>query len=220
MPRGGKRKGAGRKSEWRHRETTVIRVPEVIATELIGIAKKLDQEDRSDSVMNSDSPPVDLVTESIKTVVEQWREKASVASSKNTDWRRVRQLLGDLESAIQNGKVLDFDTESKSHPGQMSLLQERLEPSESATKSEAIAVIENSADDWLTSQECWDLLGSPGAYETFRKLDADELRQRYDLQAAPERRVKREGYRWLRIGATSIAQVHPLPEGSERSGEG
>lgn len=220
MPRGGKREGAGRKSEWKHRKTTVIRVPEAIATELIGLAKKLDQGAHSDSVMNSESSPFDLVTKSIKTVVEQWREKASVASPKNTDWRRVRQLLGDLESAIQDGKSLDFDTKSKGHPGQMSLLQGTLESPESVTNSETTAVIEDSVDGWLTTKECLNALGNPISHETFRKLNADELRQRYNLQAVPERRIKKEGYRWLRMDAMSPARVHPLPEGSERSGEG
>jgi hypothetical protein len=184
------------------------------------LAKKLDQGEYSGSVVNSEIPPGDLVAELIGSVVGQWKEKASAASPKNTDWRRVRQLLGDLESAIQGGKILDFDTKSKSHPGQMSLLQEGLESSEFATNSEDIAVVEDLADDWLTTKECLNALGNPISHETFRKLNADELRQRYNLQAAPERRIKKEGYRWLRIGAMSFAQVNPLPEGSERSGEG
>lgn len=220
MPRGGKREGAGRKSEWRHRKTTVIRVPEAIATELIGLARKLDQEGVSDFITKSKTPSDDLVTESIRSVVCQWKERAGAASPKNTDWRRVRQLLGDLESAIQNGQVLDFDTESKSHPGQMSLLQGGLESSESETNSEAVDMVKDSGGTWLTTKECWNALGSPGSYETFRKLDAQELCHRYNLQVAPEKKEAGKASRWLRVGARSLAQVNPLPAGSERSGEG
>lgn len=43
MARGGKRKGAGRKSMWVHPETTVIRVPKVFAERLTKIARQLDE---------------------------------------------------------------------------------------------------------------------------------------------------------------------------------
>ena len=42
MPRGGYREKAGRKSNWLHPKTITIRVPEVIAQELLVIAHKLD----------------------------------------------------------------------------------------------------------------------------------------------------------------------------------
>lgn len=46
MPRGGKRKGAGRKSTWksgcRFEDTQLIRVPRAIASEIMQIAHKLD----------------------------------------------------------------------------------------------------------------------------------------------------------------------------------
>lgn len=91
--------------------------------------------------------------------------------------------------------------------GQMSLLRDNVVP-------------KDSVDGWLTTKECWNALGSPGSYETFRKLKPDELRRLYNLQAAPEKKVNGKATRWLCMGATSPAQVHPLPEGSERSGEG
>ena len=40
--RGGYRENAGRKSSWQHGETQTIRVPKVIARQLIQIARRLD----------------------------------------------------------------------------------------------------------------------------------------------------------------------------------
>ena len=52
MPRGGKRKGAGRKSQWESgcsfSETTVIRVPKVLRNKLLEIAHRLDAGDNLD----------------------------------------------------------------------------------------------------------------------------------------------------------------------------
>ncbi|AFY61845.1 hypothetical protein [Synechococcus sp. PCC 6312] len=41
--RGGQRKGAGRKSSWKNRETSIIRVPTIIAQQLLEIAHELDK---------------------------------------------------------------------------------------------------------------------------------------------------------------------------------
>ncbi|AFY60863.1 hypothetical protein [Synechococcus sp. PCC 6312] len=41
--RGGKRKGAGRKSAWQNQKTCTIRVPVIIAQQLLEIAHELDQ---------------------------------------------------------------------------------------------------------------------------------------------------------------------------------
>ncbi len=48
MPRGGKRKGAGRKADWKHGKTKTIRVPEVLAEEILEYAHKLDVGDITD----------------------------------------------------------------------------------------------------------------------------------------------------------------------------
>ena len=42
MPRGGHRKGAGRKGGWMNPETQVIRVPKIFAAQLLDIARRLD----------------------------------------------------------------------------------------------------------------------------------------------------------------------------------
>jgi hypothetical protein len=54
MPRGGKRKGSGRKSTWKSgckfEDTKLIRVPKAIADELLNIAHKLDSGETLDLV--------------------------------------------------------------------------------------------------------------------------------------------------------------------------
>ncbi|MBV5262225.1 hypothetical protein FLX56_27975 [Synechococcus moorigangaii CMS01] len=43
MPRGGKREGAGAKPKWKHGKTTVIRVPEALADNILDYANRLDK---------------------------------------------------------------------------------------------------------------------------------------------------------------------------------
>ncbi len=43
MTRGGRRLGAGSKATWKHGKTRTIRVPEVLAEQILDIARKLDE---------------------------------------------------------------------------------------------------------------------------------------------------------------------------------
>lgn len=43
MPRGGQREGSGSKPRWKHGKTKVIRVPEVLADQIIEYARELDE---------------------------------------------------------------------------------------------------------------------------------------------------------------------------------
>lgn len=43
MPRGGKREGSGAKPKWENGRTTVIRVPEALADDILDYARKLDK---------------------------------------------------------------------------------------------------------------------------------------------------------------------------------
>lgn len=43
MPRGGYRPGSGGKSKWKHGKTKVIRVPEVLADQVLQYARELDE---------------------------------------------------------------------------------------------------------------------------------------------------------------------------------
>lgn len=57
MPRGGRREGAGRKTQWASGcsfpETTIIRVPKVLKNELLEIAHRLDAGEEIDLVSKS-----------------------------------------------------------------------------------------------------------------------------------------------------------------------
>lgn len=53
MPRGGRREGAGSKPKWMRGKTTVIRVPEVLADEVLRLAHLLDEGKPIDDVTQS-----------------------------------------------------------------------------------------------------------------------------------------------------------------------
>jgi len=207
MPRGGHRENAGRKSGWEHPETTVIRVPQFLANQLLEIARKLDKGESLDLITESEDSGIELVTESIKHVLGVWRGRANAASSKSADWRKARQILGELEPIVHEGKVLDFVTQSKAHPGQMNLLENEsvTEPLKSSieidTDSKTLSndsVIDSEG--WMSVKECWPRLGRPGSYNTFRRLKPEEFRQLYGLDVDPSRKKEgKYGSRWLRM---------------------
>lgn len=60
--RGGYRKNAGRKSDWRHPATKSIRVPPAIAEQVLDIAKQIDNADRMGGI--------DLIAESNESIFE------------------------------------------------------------------------------------------------------------------------------------------------------
>lgn len=226
MPRGGQRKNAGRKSGWEHSETVVIRVPQVFADRLLEIAKLLDKGGVLDSVTESKTQDDELVTESVRQVLVEWRNRANLASPKNSEWRKIRQFLAELEPIVYEGRLLESVTQSKISPGQMSLLPQGIQSTcESVTKSEnsTIEIVTDSnesaieidtesypsledsvtnSDDWMSVKECWARLGEPSSYDTFRKLNPEKLRQLYDVDADLSRKEKgKYGSRWLRIVA-------------------
>ena len=66
MPRGGYRLGSGAKPQWIHGKTKVIRVPEVLAEQILVIARMLDEGKSLDNVTASKT--VDLSGISIKVL--------------------------------------------------------------------------------------------------------------------------------------------------------
>lgn len=62
--RGGYRENAGRKSSWQHAETRTIRVPEVFASQLIQMARRLDNGEEIEPETKSKLPDIDTVTDS------------------------------------------------------------------------------------------------------------------------------------------------------------
>jgi hypothetical protein len=65
MTRGGIREGAGSKPGWKKGKTKIIRVPEVLADQILDYARKLDDEDIIESV--TESKVVNLAGISLKT---------------------------------------------------------------------------------------------------------------------------------------------------------
>ena len=80
MPRGGRREGAGRKTQWESGcsfpETAVIRVPKVLKNELLEIAHRLDAGEE-----------VDLVSKSIKQRNEYLEGKVLELENKLQDFQ-------------------------------------------------------------------------------------------------------------------------------------
>ena len=63
--RGGYRENAGRKSGWNHRETCTIRIPKTFASQLVELARRLDNGEKFDTDTESKWVEKDFVTQSI-----------------------------------------------------------------------------------------------------------------------------------------------------------
>lgn len=178
MARGGKREGAGRKSEWRHRETTVIRVPKIFASHLIETAKKLDQSTALELVTNSKEDASSLSDELLAPPGQML-----IFQEKGESDLEVESVIKSNSSSDEivtdsNESAIEIDTESYSP------LQDSV----------------TNSDDWMSMKECWTRLGEPSSYDTFRKLNPEKLRQLYGVDADLSRKEKgRYGSRWLRI---------------------
>ncbi|BAY89801.1 MULTISPECIES: hypothetical protein [unclassified Tolypothrix] len=98
-PRGGYRENAGRKSGWNHKDTCTIRIPKEFASQLVEIARRLDQGEK-----------IDNDTEFIN------REKDLVTKSKlvGTNGDGVERPQSDREFVHQSESQFDIDTKSKS----------------------------------------------------------------------------------------------------------
>jgi hypothetical protein len=110
MARGGSREGAGRKSEWSSQGSTIrIRVPEVLAADVIAYAQKLDRgellETEADYGIVQGSAERTLTK--ILEVIAVWKAKAVEHDEKSPRWQNVHRFLLDLEEAQRLGKVRD-----------------------------------------------------------------------------------------------------------------
>jgi len=120
MSRGGKRDNAGRKSGWVNAETKLVRVPVVIEPQLMAIAKKLDQgetidlETKSIEIESVTESNLDSVTDSIKEIVNRYRQESDKKSlTKTTRWDAARKLLTELEAILYKESFIETVTESK-----------------------------------------------------------------------------------------------------------
>ena len=105
MTRGGYRKGAGRKSAWKNKATTVIRVPEIFAEQLLDIAHKLDSGATLEFITKSKSKPIDRITKSKKkndSVTKSIDQVESVINSnKGLSGVQLGKRLGCAESGVR-----------------------------------------------------------------------------------------------------------------------
>lgn len=62
----------------------------------------------------------------------------------------------------------------------------------------------SSEDGWLTTRQAYDLLQPQLGWNTFRKLSAEQLQQRFNLQADPARKVQgKTDAQWLQFQAAT-----------------
>jgi predicted nuclease with TOPRIM domain len=102
MPRGGYHPDAerwGRKPAWNDSETKTIRVPKMLAEEILEIAHKLDNDETIDFETKANQ---DLQAEAsrLKTELEQMREQLAALKGENAELRsqsKQQQDLPDLE---------------------------------------------------------------------------------------------------------------------------
>lgn len=107
---------AGRKSSWQHGETQTIRVPKVFASQLIQMARRLDNEEEiepdtksklqdSDTVTDSKSASFDNVTDSILAMTDALIQAKAILKGK----RSAKASQDTLLSAIYHTQVRPDD---------------------------------------------------------------------------------------------------------------
>lgn len=75
-----------------------------------------------------------------------------------------------------------------------------LKPPIAATATES----QPSEDGWLTTRQAYDLLQPQLGWNTFRKLSAEQLQQRFNLQADPSRKIQgKTDSQWLQFQAAT-----------------
>ena len=132
MPRGGRRKGAGRKTQWESgcsfAETTVVRVPKVLKNEILEIAHRLDAGEEIDLVSKSikernnylEGKVLKLENE-LKKLLNQNLEKVTKSKKKNkivqlnlvTESKLINPVPGQLLSIKRLGLSKNAASESK-----------------------------------------------------------------------------------------------------------
>lgn len=106
MPRGGSRKGAGRKSSWNNKETTVIRVPKVFADRLLEIAQKLDKGEVLDLNTKSKQNRSNKATKTSKKIDSVTESKLNqnefvIDSKSGLSGVRLAKRLGSSETSVR-----------------------------------------------------------------------------------------------------------------------
>jgi hypothetical protein len=124
--RGGKRENAGRKPIWKNKDTITIRVPKVIATQVLELAHRLDSMEEieldtesktpdNDSVIQSSIVANEIITKSIKSSQDQKYEPEDdfVTNSDVAKTEIITESTPDFES-ITTSNFLDDEKNTKS----------------------------------------------------------------------------------------------------------
>jgi len=153
MSRGGARDNAGRKSGWVNLETKLIRVPVAIESQLMAIAKKLDQgesielETKSIEIESVTESKLDSVTDSVKEIVSKYRQESDKKSlTKTTRWDAARKLLTELEATLYTETVIETVTETK-------LKEKELVTDSKVSNNESVTNLEGSNNDLVTDSK-------------------------------------------------------------------
>ena len=117
MPRGGRRKGAGRKTAWESgcsfAETTVIRVPKVLKGEILEIAHRLDAGEEVDLVSKSLRERNDYlegkVLELEKQLLNQKHNEKEIVTKSKVKQKQVELELDAKSRIVLPGQKLSID---------------------------------------------------------------------------------------------------------------
>jgi len=102
MSRGGYRKGAGRRGEWRNSETQVIRVPKILVPQILEIARSLD---RGFQVVLTSSEVVQIIQPIAETQVQ----------GSHHDQMDLFLLEGLINDSVTQSESLNLDSVTKSN---------------------------------------------------------------------------------------------------------
>jgi len=115
--RGGYRDNSGRKSGWKNTDTCTIRIPKTFASQIIELARRLDNGDTFDNDTESNSTENDLVTQSI-FVDSQGELESSIdidtKSNLATDDTVTESILDKSDTSKRLEQKPEFDTDTKS----------------------------------------------------------------------------------------------------------
>ncbi len=118
--RGGYRENAGRKSGWNHRETCTIRIPKTFASQLVELARRLDEGEKIDTDTESKLAKIDCVTQSMR---------AESASGGLVNYQLKKEEVIDIDT---KSKTADDDTVTQSNLTQPDSLIHQAEQLEKA----------------------------------------------------------------------------------------
>ena len=197
MSRGGARDNAGRKSGWVNLKTKLIRVPEVIESQLIEIAKKLDRgesielETKSIEIESVTQSNSDSVTDSIKEIVSKYRQESNKTTATNTRWDHARKLLKELESVLYIETIIESITESK-------LEEKELVTDSKVSSNKSVTNSEGSNNDLVTDSKVFqtELIPSILQVSKLEPLSQNKLAKRLKIDHKTVGRKKQNLAEW------------------------